>query len=444
MASISNDPGGRRRILFINPNGERKTIRLGKVSQRDAEAFNLRVELLLVSQFTGNAIDAETARWVASRPKTVSDKLARVGLIARRADCTAITLSEHLQNYVDKRCDVKSATVINWGHTRRCLLAYFDGSRRLESITAGDARDWERWLKTGEAREYRYDERENNEGLAPNTVRKRVSNAKQFFQDAVSRELIAKNPFAGLKGSVGSNRERDFFIRRDVAEKVLAACPDNEWRLLFALSRYGGLRCPSEHLALMWGDVNWAEGRILIRSAKTEHHEGKGTRVVPIFPELRQHLEAAWDAAEEGATYVITRYRDGNANLRTQLNRIIKRAGVKAWPKLFHNLRASRATELANEYPAHVAAAWLGHSTLVAQKHYWQVTEADFAKAIQCEQRGGAKSGEQVHVEGRGESQIDRPAQNKTPVLPGSANVCDSVQIRSMGGTGLEPVTPTV
>ncbi len=34
-------------------------------------------------------------------------------------------------------------------------------------------------------------------------------------------------------------------------------------------------------------------------------------------------------------------------------------------------------------------AAWLGHSTLVAQKHYWQVTEADFNRAS----RGGAKSG---------------------------------------------------
>jgi len=49
---------------------------------------------------------------------------------------------------------------------------------------------------------------------------------------------------------------------------------------------------------------------------------------------------------------------------------------------LFQNLRASRATELASEHPAHVAAAWLGHSTLVANKHYWQVTDADFAKAI--------------------------------------------------------------
>lgn len=42
---------------------------------------------------------------------------------------------------------------------------------------------------------------------------------------------------------------------------------------------------------------------------------------------------------------------------------------------------ASCATELAGEFPPHVAAEWLGHSTLVAQKHYWQVTDSDFKRA---------------------------------------------------------------
>ncbi len=54
---------------------------------------------------------------------------------------------------------------------------------------------------------------------------------------------------------------------------------------------------------------------------------------------------------------------------------------MKPRPKLFQNLRASRATELAGEFPPHVAAEWLGHSTLVAQKHYWQVTDLDFERA---------------------------------------------------------------
>ena len=49
MASISCDPGGQRRILFVAPDGKRKTVRLGKLAQRDAESIKFRIEQLLVS-----------------------------------------------------------------------------------------------------------------------------------------------------------------------------------------------------------------------------------------------------------------------------------------------------------------------------------------------------------------------------------------------------------
>ena len=45
-------------------------------------------------------------------------------------------------------------------------------------------------------------------------------------------------------------------------------------------------------------------------------------------------------------------------------------------------MRQSRAIELAREYPAHGATAWLGHTAQVAMRHDWRVTEADFERAI--------------------------------------------------------------
>jgi hypothetical protein len=69
------------------------------------------------------------------------------------------------------------------------------------------------------------------------------------------------------------------------------------------------------------------------------------------------------------------------SNLRTQLCKIIKRAGLKPWPKLFQNLRSTRQTELAEEYPAHVVCDWIGNSQAVAAKHYLQTTDEHFAKA---------------------------------------------------------------
>jgi hypothetical protein len=56
---------------------------------------------------------------------------------------------------------------------------------------------------------------------------------------------------------------------------------------------------------------------------------------------------------------------------------------------LFQNLRASRETALANDFPLHFVTAWLGNSPAVAARHYLQVTDEHFESAAV----GGAKSG---------------------------------------------------
>ena len=76
-----------------------------------------------------------------------------------------------------------------------------------------------------------------------------------------------------------------------------------------------------------------------------------------------------------------TRYRDANANLRTRLTRIIERAGLEVWTKLFQNLRLTRETELAEQHPIHVVCPWLGNTKAIAAKHYLQVTDAHFQSA---------------------------------------------------------------
>ncbi|MCH7729285.1 MAG: hypothetical protein IH991_22825 [Planctomycetes bacterium] len=98
--------------------------------------------------------------------------------------------------------------------------------------------------------------------------------SKVFFGAAKRKRLITENPFDGQRSTIQPNAEREFFVTREMADKVLEACPHDEWRLIFALARYGGLRCPSEHLALRWCDVDWEGERILVHSPKTEHHAG--------------------------------------------------------------------------------------------------------------------------------------------------------------------------
>ena len=118
----------------------------------------------------------------------------------------------------------------------------------------------------------------------------------------------------------------------------------------------------------------------------------EASRVIPRFPELLPYLEKTLDQAEPGAVYVVSRYRGTNSNLRTQLERIIKRASVSKWSRLFQNLRASRQTELENEFPSHVVCTWMGNSESFARRHYLQVTDAHFRKAVD----GGATVGAEV------------------------------------------------
>jgi hypothetical protein len=127
-----------------------------------------------------------------------------------------------------------------------------------------------------------------------------------------------------------------------------------------------------------------------VRSPKTEHHEGKEERIVPLFPELRPYLQAALDEFLEdfdpkeqrlSEQPIITRYRHRNCNLRTQFIRIIRKAGLTPWPKLFHNLRGTRQTELSEHYPDHVVCSWIGNSQAVAQMYYLQTTDEHFEKA---------------------------------------------------------------
>ncbi len=70
-----------------------------------------------------------------------------------------------------------------------------------------------------------------------------------------------------------------------------------------------------------------------------------------------------------------------NSNLRTEMTRILRRAGVSRWQRLLHSMRASRQTELQRAFPLHVVCYWLGNSPRIAQQSYLLVTEDDFAKA---------------------------------------------------------------
>ncbi len=240
-----------------------------------------------------------------------------------------------------------------------------------------------------------------------------------------------------------------------------------------ALARFGGLRTPSESFSLTWGDVDWGRGRVSVPSPKTEH-SGKGHRVIPLFPELRPHLEVPFEHAEEGSEFILPEeYRRrakgergwGGANLRTQFGKIVRRAGVDPWPRLWHSLRASCESDLAQSFPLATVTKWLGNTPSVALRHYVDPTETAFDKAVSWTPgKSGAESGaesgalgaqnaaQQVAATNSRESHL---RQEYAGIARDSAASCDSLPLSAlyytndqMGCIGIEPTggvvhTPT-
>ena len=427
--SLTKDSGGKKVIQFKSPvDGVRKSLRLGVMSVEEARLVEFHVKHLISSLISGLPVASPTAGWIRQTRDPLLARLERVGLMPSRDRVERLTVAAWAHRFVDSRTDVKPNTKRNYEQAAKKIESFFDTfkrGKRLDEITAGDADEYRIWLKS--------------QGLSEATIRWMCKKAKEFFGAAIKRKIITDNPFSGMKCGSISNRKRLYFVTTAESQAVFDACPDAEWRALFALCRYGGLRCPSEVLAARWTDVNFETGMLTVHASKTEREEGGGIRSLPMFSELIKYLREWFELAPTGSIYVIQRYRGGSGNLRTQFGRIMDKAGV-AWPKPFQNLRASFETELIElGHPLNVVASWLGHSMEIASKHYITMSETA---------RCGAKSGAQaVHNSVQqgvaGSRMISHEALGADSKCNCGGDLCDVVQNNAAQCVGTGPLGNT-
>jgi len=433
MASLAHDGNSRFRVIVSLPDRRRAAIRLGKTTELRAEAARLHIESLALARFGGGEQpDPETKRWLAGISDKLHARLAKVGLVEPRKN-QAATLAGFIDRYIEDRADVKESTRTVYRRFRRLMLLRFKAETRLDAITGAEIEAW----RAGLARKG-----VGKKGLAENTIRRATGVGRQFFKVAIRRGLVRENPFEGLTATVRGNAARQRFVSQADIDKIIEAAPSAEWRLLIALARYGGLRIPSESNALTWDDVLWDKNRIRIHASKTERHVGGGVRYLPIFPELRAPLLEVFEQAEPGTVQVFQAHRA--ENLRTQFRRIITKAGIKPWPKPWQNLRSTRETELASEYPLHVVTAWIGNSRAVALAHYLQVTEGDYEKAARSVDAVGGES-QVAQKAARTPAELGKLAGEapvKTSDFPNDSTPYHSDTSCPLGEAGLEPARP--
>jgi integrase len=421
MATVVNDPQGRKRVMFTDAHSRRRAVRLGKMSVRQAQTIADRVREIVIDQRQGRSHSDELLAWLG---KALDDVLKRR---FRKLDLIDLPDREEMQlePFIDKvlsMLDVKPGTATFYGHTKRNLIQHLGAHRIVRTITRKNGDEWRLYLKS--------------ERLAGPTIARRVVAARTIFKHAVKWGLSGINPFDEVKTGRQTNKGRERFITREMIDLVIDECPDLDWKLIFALTRYGGLRCPSELAAMRWPDLDWQRGSMIVHSPKTEAHEGGEQRVVPMFPELRPLLLEAFNAAEEGEERILTKHKLNNAaNLRTQAARIIKRAGLTPWPKTFQNLRASRETELSERFPMHVVCAWIGNSPRVARDYYLMMHDG-FLKAAQ----GAALQQPESSSNDRKQERTESPqpvsvTQNAAEIAIGGSGFSGPDKIRTTGNS---------
>jgi len=433
MASMRKQTGTREgyKIEWRDSNKRRQMIWLGKRAKKSAETFNRHIVELLDAKAAGRRPDPQTETWLRSREldTRIRNKLIEKGLAEPQSEKLGTDagtfLGPYCESYIAGRDDCKAGTKRNFQQVQRLLTEYFGVRQVLATITEADAERFRRWLVA--------------RGMADSTVGKHIKRCKTMFKEAVSDRLLNESPFQNQKGCSSANPEF-FFVTPDIISDVIAKCPNDDWRLIFGLSRFCGMRCPSEVLTLQWSDILWAENKIRIDAPKT------GLRFCALFPEIRPILEQAFEAAPDGQRFCIKSYRynrkDGRGyNPGTTAKKIIERAGHIPWPNIFLALRKTRRNELELAgFRSTAIDAWLGHDDRTAKKHYSRVNEIDFRQASETPTAGiggGAGGGTQASLGGH-----ESPNEKRKRLKPSENPTVASDVSFGVTPTGLEPVLP--
>ena len=357
-------------IQWYDENNKRVTIYLGgsRYSKKIAEEVKEIVETLLLHQWCNNSIlPKKTLLWLEMAPKDILSKLEKVGLITIDKPKTCQELWDSFLRY---KAEEKRGTCKVYCTSRQRFFEAFSATDPLDEITMEKLLIWRQSLcsKYAEA-----------------TVATTMTTLKTVFNYAVDIGWLQQSPMK--KVPVGSfvNRKKDRFITVEESRKLLEACPNQEWRAIIALARYGGLRCPSELMQLRYSDIYWEQHRFTVRSSKTERHKGHQERCVPLFLEIRKELEKLrLERESKDDDFVIQGFAGKKKwDLSHPFRRIAQESGLGIIARPFDNMRMSRSNEIERKFGSLKESIWLGHSESVKKKHYFQLTDDDFSKAVQ-------------------------------------------------------------
>lgn len=210
--------------LSPGENEARPKISLGKVTKRQAEKCKVNIENLIRCNDSGDVLSPASQEWLSGISDGLRKRFEALKIVEPKTGKT-YTVEQWVRKYIDSRPDVKAITRGKWENCLKKLAVFFRG-QYIENVTIQQAKSFRVYLRS---------ECE----LSENTLRRLIGLSRQFFNAAIDAGLIERNPFMGQSVAVRANPTRLFYITPGMAQKVLDACPDTEWRLIFGSGKVG-------------------------------------------------------------------------------------------------------------------------------------------------------------------------------------------------------------
>ncbi len=375
--------------LQFSADKKRRTLYLGAIRESAANKVQNRIDDILLDVNLKNRLSEESQRWILESDIKLVEKLESWGMLVTAPELWTqklrlarpelfesdkITARKFCDWYVlQRKSDCEDSTIRKISSSLNQLIEYcteFESVESVEDITPELA--------------FRY-QLKRRETKAEATVGKDIKIAKTAFTFGMKAGKVASNPFKELKAGSDVNLDGQHIMPVSDYEKLINATNDSDWRVIIALARLGGLRCPSELANLKWTDINWAAKTIRVTSPKTKRY-GKAERIIPLFSRLDEALSDHWELTGDKSEYVITKeqLRRRGTSLSQRFQRFREAAGIPHFANPFRNMRLSAANDvsrLPGITPKNIVD-WFGHDMKTALKHYHRTTRQDIQQAV--------------------------------------------------------------
>lgn len=399
MASKSRRPNGHFWVFVKGVGAKRYTLRLGDITETQAERIKGHLTHLEKARRLGVQPDIETRAWLKDLSAELRTKVEKTGLIAQTKRRRIVRRLDRFLKRFLKGYDGKDGTVTQLELVRDNLIEYFGAGKHIRSITAGDADEFKRWL-------IKHGRKKSELPLARTTASRRMGVVKQAFDFAKRKRWIKRNPFVHIRGRIDVNPAKEVYVTERLIDKILDLATDPELRLIIALSRFAGLRWSSDMIQLTVQSIDSEHQTVKVYSPKTERYEHGMLRLTPLSDKVMQYVAELLDYLPNGATYLFPRRRELSATSTTNaLEDLCRSIGVALWVRPWNNMRASCETDWQQQgYSIFETAAWMGHSPDVALRHYNRIANeltavADLPSALRVALRPSEESRSEVKRE---------------------------------------------